>query len=197
MREKIKNTGKVTLTIAAVNIIVLLANVAAGGGSYLWLFLSGGGYGMEFGKVAFQAVVVEHEWWRLLTCGYLHLGVFHLAANVYAMLIAVDKLESCLGAVKTVICYHVGIVITAFSWCLLFRNGSVAGASLGIFVALGMLFVLSRCKKTEGLQLAKGYRNYLFWYVLIGCLLGIGTIVVHAIGFVVGVVFGGVFIKKK
>lgn len=197
MSGKIKNKGKLTLTIVAINVIVHLINVAAGGGSYLWLFLSGGGYGKEYGEVAFQAVVEEYEWWRLLTCGYLHLGIFHLAANVYAMVIVVDKLERCLGAVKACIFYNVGIMVTAFVWCLLFKNGSCVGASMGIFVVIGMLLVLSRRSKPEGVQLPKGYRNYLFWYIIIGNLLGIGTLVVHAIGFSVGVVFGWLCTRRN
>ena len=46
-------------------------------------------------------------------------------------------------------------------------------------------------------RINKGQRNYLILYVLIGCLPGIGTIAVHFIGFVVGMVSGWLCARRK
>lgn len=138
------NWGRVTSVIVVCNIIAWLINIAAGGSSLWGLFLYGGGYAKHFGEATFQAIVMDGEWWRLLTCGYLHIGIFHLGFNLYAMIMIVGKMESCLGRLRAFVGYHLGTVITAFFWCLLFRNGSMVGASLGIYVALGILFVLNK-----------------------------------------------------
>lgn len=177
--------------IAAGNILAWLLNVIVGGGSVWGLILSGGGYVKEFGEASFSAVMIRGEWWRLLTCGYLHMGAFHLLFNLYALFLVGNKVEKYLGHIRFFLLYHTGTAVTALLWCLLFRNGSMVGASLGIFVCLGIYVVSAGPDgKKEVSRLSKGQRNYLIFYALTGCLLGMGTIAVHFIGFVVGMVSG-------
>lgn len=198
MKEQIKKLGIVTLMIAGGNILVWIINIAAGGGSVWGLFLSGGGYIKDLGEAAFWSVVVQSEWWRLLTCGYIHMGVFHLFFNVTALLIVGGKIEKYLGHFKSFLLYHFGTVITALLWCLLFRNASMVGASLGIFIILGVYMVISRLDKSwEDFQLSKRQQKYLIVYIVIGCFLGIETIVAHFIGFVIGMLFGCLYARKK
>ena len=198
MKERVDKLGIVTLVIAAGNVFAWIVNIAAGGGSIWGLFLSGGGYVKEAGEAAFQAVMFEHEWWRVLSCGYLHMGVFHLFFNVCALLIIGGKMEKYLGHLKFFLFYHSGIMITALLWCFIFKNGSMAGASLGIFVVFGMYTVLSRLDKSwRAFSLSGAQKNYLIAYIVIGCLLGMGTIVVHLIGFGIGVSFGSLCVRQK
>lgn len=185
------NRRIITRSIIIINILMFAINILAGGGSAWGLFLSGGGYLKEYDEVSFGSLFVQGQWWRLLTCGYLHMGVLHLSCNMYALWIVGNKVEEIFGAVKTGVLYNLGIVMTAFLWCLIFRSGSMVGASLGIFTLMGVLFIFGRLRRKKGTRLlSRGEAIYLVCYIVVGCFLGIGTIVVHAIGFGVGVLLG-------
>ncbi|MBE5929886.1 MAG: hypothetical protein E7268_02345 [Lachnospiraceae bacterium] len=85
-------------------------------------------------------------------------------------------------------------LLTAFLWCFIFPEGQIVGASLGIFVLLGMLCVELFAKgEKQTIALSRYEKGYLVFYVVAGCFLGIGTIVVHGIGFVIGILAGLVF----
>lgn len=186
--------------IITINIIMFGVNLIAGGGSFFGLFISGGGYAKEYGEVSYRLLFEQHQWWRLLSCGYLHIGIFHLLCNVFALQMLEGKAEACLGTAKLAVFYHLGIICTSFLWCLIFKNGSIVGASLGIYVLMGILFVQYLSDSEKGRYfLPKAAKRYLLCYIVVGCLLGIGTIVVHLIGFVVGMVFGTgmLFIEKR
>lgn len=181
----------VTLSIAVINILLWIINIIAGGGSTWGLFISGGGYLKEYGEAAFGYIFEQGQWWRFLTCGYLHMGVLHLLCNLLALLIIGSKVEDALGSVKTAVFYNLGIIVTSFIWCLIFRNGSIEGASLGIFTLMGiwLTLYLSDSEK-EKYILSEAGKRYLLCYIILGCFLGIGTIVVHLLGFLVGAILG-------
>ena len=186
----------VTFSIVLLNILAVIANLVIGGGSFFGLFLSGGGYVKEYGEASFDVVIRQGQWWRLLTCGYLHMGIIHLAGNMVALKIVGDKVEEKIGPGKMLLFYNLGTLITAFLWNLIFRNGSMVGASLGIFVLLGMACV--GCWKGQEKQrvcFSVAEQRYLIIYTIVGCFLGIGTIAVHAIGFVIGLLMGFVMLK--
>lgn len=193
--EKHEEDNRVTLIIIAINILVWMINIATGGGSIWGLVLSGGGYFKEVGEATYPSIFVQGEWWRLLLCGYLHVGIFHLIFNIYALLIVGNKIEKRLRGISSCICYHLGIVVTASIWCLLIKQDSMVGASLGIYVWIGMMFVINRFDKLRtGLLITTRQRRYMISYMVIGCFWGINTIVVHLIGLAIGVLFGGIYI---
>ena len=186
----------VTFILAVVNILAFLANLAIGGGSFFGLFISGGGYLKEYGEASYGLVMEQGQWWRLLTCGYLHMGIIHLLGNMAALEIVGGKVEEKIGPLKMVLLYNAGAMLTGFLWCLIFKNGTMVGASLGIFVLFGMVCVwIWSGRERKIVELNRAEKRYLICYVVIGCLLGIGTIVVHLIGFGIGVVVGGIYGK--
>lgn len=192
---KIKSR-KATLIIAVLNILAFIANLIIGGGSFFGLFISGGGYLKEYGETSFALITEQGQWWRLLTCGYLHMGIIHLTGNMVALKIVGDKAEEKIGPLKLILFYNLGTMLTAFLWCLIFRNGNIVGASLGIFVLLGMACVW--CRKGQEKQrvcFTLAEKRYLIIYAIVGCFLGIGTIAVHAIGFAIGILAGFVMLK--
>ncbi len=189
---------KATLTIAVLNILAFITNLVLGGGSFFGLFISGGGYLKEYVEVAFNLITEQGQWWRLLTCGYLHMGIIHLAGNLVALKIVGDKAEEKIGPLKLFLLYNFGTMLTAFLWCLIFRNGTIIGASLGIFVLLGIVCVwIGKGKETQSVSLTPVEKRYLAIYVVVGCFLGMGTIVVHAIGFAIGTLVGTIMLKMN
>ncbi len=186
----------VTFSIVMLNILAFIANLIIGGGSFFGLLLSGGGYLKEYGETSFAFITEQGQWWRLLTCGYLHMGIIHLAGNMVALKIVGDKAEEIIGPLKLILFYNLGTMLTAFLWCLIFRNGNIVGASLGIFVLLGMACVW--CRKGQEKQrvyFTIAEQRYLIIYAIVGCFLGIGTVAVHLIGFAIGILIGGLYGK--
>lgn len=197
--EIIEKAGIVTLGIIVVNIIIWIIGILAGGGSFFWLFISGGGYPKDLGELTYQTVMTKNEWWRLLTCGYLHVGVFHLVFNIFALLCVGSRMERRMGKVKYFFVYHIGTVCTAFLWCLIFRQSWMIGASLGIFVLFGMYLVDKKTDETPNeFWMTKREMSYFLQYAVISCVLGVPTIVVHGIGVCVGAAIGmgNLLIKK-
>ena len=187
-----------TFYLAIVMVLVFILNVAVGGGNRFWIFLTGGGYVKDYGEVALSLITEQGQWWRLLTCGYLHMGVIHLVGNMAALEIIGTKIEKKIGPVRLLLIYNLGTMLTAFLWSFIFPEGQIVGASLGIFVLLGMLCVELFAKgEKQVIALSRYEKGYLALYVVAGCFLGIGTIVVHAIGFVIGVSAGFVMLKMN
>ena len=191
-----KKRKSATFYMAIAIVLAFIINVALGGGNRFWIFLTGGGHVKDYGEASFKLVLEQGQWWRFLTCGYLHMGVFHLVGNMAALEMIGTRVERKLGAVWMLIIYNLGTMLTAFLWCLIFPEGWTVGASLGIFVLLGMLCVMLFSKGGKGLtELSRYERGYLVFYVIAGCFLGIGTIVGHLIGFGIGVLVGGLYGK--
>lgn len=189
-----KKRKSATFYMASAIVLVFIINVALGGGNRFWIFLTGGGHVKDYGEASFKIVFEQGQWWRLLTCGYLHMGVIHLVGNMAALEMIGTRVERKLGAVWMLIIYNLGTMLTAFLWCMIFPEGWTVGASLGIFVLLGMLCVMLFSKGGKGLaELSRYERGYLVFYVIAGCFLGIDTIVGHLIGFGIGVLVGGLY----
>lgn len=187
----------VTFYLAVAIVLVFIINVALGGGNRFWIFLTGGGYVRDFGEASLKLVFEQGQWWRLLTCGYLHMGVIHLVGNMAALEIIGTRVERKLGPVWMLIIYNLGTMLTAFLWCLIFPEGWTVGASLGIFVLLGMLYVMLFSKGGKGIaELSRYERGYLVFYIIAGCFLGIDTIVGHLIGFVIGLLVAVIMRKR-
>lgn len=187
-----------TFYLAIVMVLVFILNVAVGGGNRFWIFLTGGGYVKDYGEVALSLMTEQGQWWRLLTCGYLHMGLIHLVGNMAALEIVGTKIEKKIGPVRLLLIYNLGTMLTAFLWCFIFPEGQIVGASLGIFVLLGMLCVELFTKGEKlVITLSRYEKGYLVLYVVAGCFLGIGTIAVHAIGFVIGLLVGFVMLKMN
>lgn len=193
-----KKGKSATFYLAIVIVLMFIVNVAVGGGNRFWIFLTGGGHVKDYGEASFKIVFEQGQWWRLLTCGYLHMGVIHLVGNMAALEMIGTRVERKLGPVKMLVIYNLGTVLTVLLWCLLFPEGWSVGASLGIFVLLGMMCVLLWEKTEKRIAgLSRYDKGYLVFYVVAGCFLGIGTIVGHLIGFVIGVLVGFVVMQKK
>ena len=192
----VKKRKSATFYLAILNVLVFVVNVAMGGGNRFWIFMTGGGYLREYGEANLTIVTRQGQWWRLLTCGYLHMGVIHLVGNMAALEIIGTKIEKKIEPVRMLLIYNLGMMLTAFLWCLIFPEGWTVGASPGIFVLLGMLCVMLWEKNEKRIiGLSRYDKGYLLFYVIAGCFLGVGTIVGYLIGFIIGILVGGFYGK--
>lgn len=78
-----------------------------------------------------------NEWYRLITSGFLHYGIIHLAFNMYILFILGNMLEPALGRIKFTAIYFASMLGGSAGALLLEPNGLAAGASGAVFGLLG------------------------------------------------------------
>uniref|UniRef100_A0A1D1ZH94 RHOMBOID-like protein n=1 Tax=Anthurium amnicola TaxID=1678845 RepID=A0A1D1ZH94_9ARAE len=91
----------------------------------------------RMGALDVDKVVHKHQWWRLISCIWLHAGVFHILANMLSLLFIGIRLEQEFGFVRIGLLY----IISGFGGSLLsalFIQSSISvGASGALFGLLG------------------------------------------------------------
>ena len=75
----IRRDPQLTYVLIAMNVIAFVAMTAGGGGG---LTSRGGGEVYANGAL-FGPAVADGDWWRIVTAGFLHAGILHLAFNMY------------------------------------------------------------------------------------------------------------------
>jgi membrane associated rhomboid family serine protease len=130
----------VTYTLIAVNVIVFLT-VSSTGAS-----LGSGGGGTVFTKGALYgpAIAHQHEYWRLLTAGFLHEGFLHLLFNMIFLYFMGPMLEPAIGRVNFAAVYFVSLLAGSFGALLFQPQALTVGASGACFGVLGALIVVAR-----------------------------------------------------
>jgi rhomboid protease GluP len=91
----------------------------------------------------FRPMTLEGEWWRLLTNCFLHIGIFHLLMNLYALLYIGVLLEPHLGKTRFISAYlltGIAASIASLWWHDLTISAGASGAIFGMYgVFLAML----------------------------------------------------------
>lgn len=187
----LRKNGSGTMLLIVLSCFLFLANVLSGGGSRFWIALTGGGVLQDLGEAGYASVFSGRQFWRLLLCGHLHLGIFHLLFNSIALWYIGNAAEKQLGVRNFLLLYQVGMSISAAVWCLCFRHATMVGASAGIYVLIGFLSAWDmRGKRIFWSQLPTGERRYLIGYVVLGSLLSPLTAAIHVISFACGALCG-------
>lgn len=121
----------VTYTIILINIIAFLLMYVLGNGSTDARTL------IEFGA-NYGPLVKLGDYYRLITCAFLHIGPIHLLLNCYAIYIIGPQIENFFGKTKYIILYLVS-ALSASLLSIIFSDSISAGASGAIFGLLGSL----------------------------------------------------------
>ena len=98
----------------------------------------------------FKPMTLDGQWWRLLTCVFVHIGLFHVLFNMYALYFLGMYLEPLLGKWKFLLLYIcTGIIASLAS---IWWNGDrvSAGASGAIFGLGGVFIALLSTKLIDG-----------------------------------------------
>jgi membrane associated rhomboid family serine protease len=129
-----------TYVLIGLNVLAYLAEIGSGAGG-----LSGTS-GSVIGDFALQGnAVAEGEWYRLLTSGFLHAGLFHIGFNMFALFILGRLLEPAIGTVRFVALYFASLFAGAFGALLLSAPAELTvGASGAIFGLFGAAFIVAR-----------------------------------------------------
>ena len=132
----------VTWAIIAINVAVFLADAVLSNGGSMDLMGIGGPL-VEAGAVA-RDPVAAGEWWRLITSAFLHLGILHIAFNMYALWLFGPIIEQLYGHIEYLVLYLLCALGGSVLTILAAPDSAAAGASGAIFGLFGLAFVVSR-----------------------------------------------------
>ncbi|HEX2142718.1 MAG TPA: rhomboid family intramembrane serine protease [Candidatus Limnocylindria bacterium] len=132
----------VTWAIVIVNLAIFGLDALLTGFGSLQLWGAGGPL-VEAGLVSAPAVAAG-EWWRLFTSAFLHLGILHIAFNMYALWLFGPIIEQLYGHVEYVVLYVLCALGGSVLTIVASPDSAAAGASGAIFGLFGLAFVVSR-----------------------------------------------------
>jgi rhomboid protease GluP len=84
------------------------------------------------------------QWWRLITSGFLHYGILHIAFNSYALVQVGILVEYVYGSARFFVIYFAALVAGGLAayYSTIGTDNATAGASgaiMGVFGAMGVL----------------------------------------------------------
>ena len=127
-----KKLPVISYIIMAICIVMFFAMYIFGNGSYDNSTL------LLFGANV-DTLVKDGEFYRLITCAFLHIGTLHLLFNMYALYVIGPQVESFFGKAKFIIIYLVSAICASILSIAFNHNTICAGASGAIFGLLGSI----------------------------------------------------------
>lgn len=133
--DKIFSIKKPIITYCIIALCVL---------AFILMYIFGNGSSDNLTLIKFGAnldilTVGLGEYFRLITCSFLHIGIFHLLFNMYALYVIGSQAESFFGKIKYLIIYLFSAVSASLLSLMFSANVISAGASGAIFGLMGAL----------------------------------------------------------
>ncbi len=147
----------------------------------------------DFGAKFFPQGYVP-QWWRLVTAGFLHKGVFHILMNSWALFDLGASVEEAYGTARMLVIYVVSSIAGFYFSMLWNPDVTSIGASAAICGLLGAMLALGLKDRSSMGDAMRGM--YVRWlvFIMIISLFGGVDMAAHvggvAGGFVVGYVAG-------
>lgn len=134
------STPRVTYALIAINVIAFLAERNQ-------FTLSGGASGtvLEEGWLSRFTIAVSHQYWRLLTSGFLHEDILHIGFNMYLLYLLGLMLEPTVGSRRFAAIYFTSLLTGSFG-VILSTAASSIGASGAIFGLMGYAAIELRAR---------------------------------------------------
>jgi rhomboid protease GluP len=179
-----------TQVMVAINVAVFVLMVLSGTSPFNpdgdTLIAWGANYGSK---------TLSGEWWRLLTCMYLHGGVLHIGFNMWILWDVGKQAERLTGNVGFLLMYLLSGLFGSLASLYWNPAAFSVGASGAVFGVVGALmgFLLPRSDSVPKPFLASLKRSgftFLFYNLIIGIFIPRIDMAAHVGGFVSGAVFG-------
>jgi membrane associated rhomboid family serine protease len=133
------STPSVTQILVGVNVVVFLAELVSGSSAGGTL----GGTVLQKGGLDGPDIANHHEYWRILTSGFLHYSVLHIAFNMFFLYIMGQQLEPAIGRVNFAAVYVASLLAGSFGALLFEPRALTVGASGACFGVLGALIAVA------------------------------------------------------
>ncbi len=190
------STSIIILTInIALYVAMTVASMKEGGASLMGF---PGQVLVEFGAKYTPSILGDGEWWRLVTAGFLHNGIFHILMNSWVLFDLIAEVEAFYGTSRLLVAY-VASTITGFLLSLIVSPGALSvGASAPCFGLIGIMLAVGLRRDNPLAQSVRAYYKRWAIYGVIFSFVNIGglriDIAAHigglAGGFLVGLVAG-------
>ena len=137
----------VTQILIALNVLLFLVETATGtplGG----VGATGAGTLYAHGFIAGPYIVDgHHEYYRLLTSGFLHDGLLHILFNMVFLYFVGPPLEQAVGKLNFLAIYLTSLLAGSFGALLFSPRAATVGASGALFGLLGALIVVAHYRR--------------------------------------------------
>ncbi|HET6506869.1 MAG TPA: rhomboid family intramembrane serine protease [Baekduia sp.] len=123
----------VTMAIIVVCVVLFLAE---GGG----IGLESTGTGWIYEHFALQGITTihfGHDYWRLVTSGFLHAGLLHIGFNMYLLYLLGRQLEPAIGSRRFATVYFTALLVGSFGALVQTSTAVIVGASGAVFGLMG------------------------------------------------------------
>ena len=177
-----------------INILVFILMVVNGVGILepsTWALLK---WGANFGPLTLTG-----DWWRAITCNFLHIGGFHLLMNMYAFIFIGLWLEHLIGARRMFVSYLLtGLCAAIFSLSMHGETIS-AGASGSIFGLYGVFLaylIFHGIEKSQRKPLLTSIAIFIGYNLLLGMKDGIDN-AAHLGGLFSGFLLGLIYVGSS
>jgi membrane associated rhomboid family serine protease len=137
---------RVTVGIIIVCVVAMLAGGSIGVGR------AGGGRLINDFSLWGPGIADDGEYWRLVTGGFLHAGLLHIAFNMYLLWILGQMLEPVLGSGRFAALYFTALLWGSFGALLLTPDAHTVGASGAVFGLMGAAAVELRARGINPFQ---------------------------------------------
>lgn len=139
LKDFLRSRGKVTLVLAAINILLFFIMDFVGE-------TESGIYMLQHGASYVPAILEDHEYYRLFTCMFLHFSIEHLFGNMLTLIFLGDMLEKMIGKGRFILIYFLGglagNLLSMAKEVLTDAFAVSAGASGALFAVMGALVFL-------------------------------------------------------
>ena len=184
----------ITPIIIDLNILIFMIMVFSGLG-----FLSFNAADLLNWGANIQPVTTNGQWWRLITCTFLHGGFMHLFANMYGILFIGIFLEPILGKTRYALIYLTSGILASVASIYVHDTTVSVGASGAIFGLYGV-FIALLLTKVFPKKISKVFRASTIFFILYNLLMGFASIGIdnaaHVGGLVSGFVIGLIFLPQ-
>jgi rhomboid protease GluP len=124
----------VTIALILINVAVFLFMAVHGGASENDPYYLAG--------ILYGPAVLQGEWYRIVTGGFMHAGIAHIALNMFALYQLGSFVEGMLGGGRMLLVYAISLVGGGLAVVYFSPEDPTVGASGAIFGLFGTLFAI-------------------------------------------------------
>lgn len=189
----IRKGNMATPLLAYINIALFVIMTISGVSLFAPTGISIIKWGADFGPLTLTG-----DWWRTITCNFIHIGVIHILMNMYALLYIGIFLEQLIGGRRLISAYLLTGLFSALASLAIHPENISAGASGSIFglygIFLSYLMFHYKIEKGQRKSLLYSIGFFVFYNLMSGVREeGIDN-AAHIGGFVSGVILGIIYL---
>jgi rhomboid protease GluP len=176
---------RVTYVMMAILVVVFVIETLAGGSESQRVLIK---LGANVGPL-----VTTGEYWRIFTANFLHIGLMHIAFNLYALYIVGTEVEMFYGPWRFLVIYLLSALSGAIA-SYAFTYGVSAGASTAVFGLFGTLVAFFTRNRAVFGEMSRTRLTNLIVVIVINIFYGLSAGTIdnwgHIGGFIGGFVLG-------